>query len=219
MLEKILVQLAPSKTKLVAVSKTKPNAAILELYNQGQRTFGENYVQEIVDKQATLPTDIDWHFIGHLQSNKVKYIAPFVNMIHSVDSFKLLTEINKQAAKNGRVIRVLLQFHIAEEATKFGFDTEGVKEMMLEIATAPLSNIEICGVMGMSTFTDDKAQIKREFQLMKQIFDELKQTYFSNNQLFTEISMGMSDDYLMAIEHGSTMVRIGSLLFGKRNYV
>lgn len=219
MLEQILSQLAPSKTKLIAVSKTKPNEAISELYNQGQRRFGENYVQEIVDKQATLPTDIEWHFIGHLQSNKVKYIAPFVHTIHSVDSFKLLQEINKQAAKNERVIKVLLQFHIAEEETKFGFDTEGVKEMMGELTTTPLTHIEICGVMGMATFTDDKTQVRREFQELKRIFDELKQAYFADKQSFSDISMGMSDDYLMAIEEGSTMVRIGSLLFGKRNYV
>ncbi len=225
MLEQILSELKPSNTQLVAVSKTKPNEAILELYNQGQRTFGENYVQELMDKQAALPKDIVWHFIGHLQSNKVKYIAPFVDMIHSVDSFKLLQEINKQAAKNGRIIKVLLQFHIAEETSKFGFSviardeaTEGVKLIVEELSQSNLNNIEICGVMGMATFTDDKAQVQREFQTMKQIFDNLKQTYFSDNQQFTEISMGMSDDYKLAIAEGSTMVRIGSLLFGKRIY-
>ena len=219
MLNQILSELAPTKTKLVAVSKTKPNEAILGLYDQGQRVFGENYVQELVDKQAALPKDIEWHFIGHLQSNKVKYIAPFVNMIHSVDSFKLLQEINKQAAKNGRIIKVLLQFHIAEEVSKFGFDTEGVKMIVDELTDFNLNNIEICGVMGMGTFTDDKAQVQREFQELKHIFDNLKQTYFSDNQSFTEISMGMSDDYLLAIKQGSTMVRIGSLLFGKRIYL
>ncbi len=219
MLEQILTELKNSNTKLVAVSKTKPNEAILELYNQGQRAFGENYVQELVDKQATLPTDIEWHFIGHLQSNKVKYIAPFVAMIHAVDSLKLLHEINKQAAKNDRVIKVLLQFHIAEEASKFGFDTEGVKKMVAELSDETLTNVEICGVMGMATFTDDKAQVRREFKELKHIFDNIKNTYFADSQSFTEISMGMSDDYKMAIEEGSTMVRIGSLLFGKRNYV
>lgn len=218
MLEQILIELKSLNTKLVAVSKTKPNEAILELYNQGQRAFGENYVQELVDKQATLPTDIDWHFIGHLQSNKVKYIAPFVAMIHAVDSLKLLHEINKQAAKNDRVIKVLLQFHIAEEESKFGFDTEGVKKLAEELANSTLTHIDICGVMGMATFTDDKAQVKREFQELKHIFDNIKNTYFTDSQSFTEISMGMSDDYKMAIEEGSTMVRIGSLLFGKRNY-
>ncbi len=219
MLEQILTELKGSNTKLIAVSKTKPNEAILELYNQGQRAFGENYVQELVDKQATLPKDIDWHFIGHLQSNKVKYIAPFVAMIHAVDSLKLLHEINKQAAKNDRIIKVLLQFHIAEEESKFGFDTEGVKILAEELANATLTHIDICGVMGMATFTDDKAQVRREFQELKHIFDNIKNTYFTDNQSFTEISMGMSDDYKMAIEEGSTMVRIGSLLFGKRNYV
>ena len=217
MLNQILTELQPSKTKLVAVSKTKPNEAILELYNQGQHAFGENYVQELVDKQAVLPKDIEWHFIGHLQSNKVKYIAPFVAMIHAVDSFKLLQEINKQAAKDERIIKVLLQFHIAEEESKFGFDTEGVKKIAEELNQSTLKNIDICGVMGMATFTDDKAQVRREFQHLKQIFDNLKNTYFADSQSFTEISMGMSDDYKMAIEEGSTMVRIGSLLFGKRN--
>ena len=147
MLNQILTELKPSKTKLIAVSKTKPNEAILELYNQGQRAFGENYVQELVDKEAVLPKDIEWHFIGHLQSNKVKYIAPFVAMIHAVDSIKLLHEINKQAAKNERIIKVLLQFHIAEETSKFGFDTEGVKKIAAEVAQSTLKNINICGVM------------------------------------------------------------------------
>jgi PLP dependent protein len=219
MLEQILTELKSSNTKLVAVSKTKPNEAILELYNQGHRAFGENYVQELVNKQETLPQDIEWHFIGHLQSNKVKYIAPFVTMIHSVDSLKLLHEINKQAAKNDRIINVLLQFHIAEEASKFGFDTEGVKILAEELSKATLNHINICGVMGMATFTDDKAQVRREFKELKHIFDNIKLTYFADSQSFTEISMGMSDDYKMAIVEGSTMVRIGSLLFGKRNYV
>ena len=219
MLKQILTELESSKTKLIAVSKTKPNEAILELYNQGQRAFGENYVQELVDKEVVLPKDIDWHFIGHLQSNKVKYIAPFVAMIHAVDSLKLLHEINKQAAKNERIIKVLLQFHIAEEESKFGFDTEGVKKIVAEVAQSTLKNIDICGVMGMATFTDHKAQVKREFQDLKQIFDNLKNTYFTDSQSFTEISMGMSDDYKMAIAEGSTMVRIGSLLFGKRDNV
>ena len=215
MYEQILEDLKNSSAQLIAVSKTKPNVLISELYEKGQRAFGENYVQELVDKQAALPTDIEWHFIGHLQSNKVKYIAPFIDMIHSVDSEKLLVEINKQAAKNNRVIKCLLQFHIADEDTKFGFDTEGVKKMMIDQTNA-FSNVEICGVMGMATFTDDKAQVRREFKALKQMFDELKSAYFVDNQSFTQISMGMSDDYKMAIEEGSTMVRIGSLLFGKR---
>ncbi len=218
-LEQILAELKKSNTKLIAVSKTKPNEAILELYNQGQRSFGENYVQELVDKQDALPIDVDWHFIGHLQSNKVKYIAPFVAMIHAVDSLKLLHEINKQGAKNNRILKVLLQFHIAEEASKFGFEAEEVKKLSEELSNATLKNVEICGVMGMATFTDDKAQVRREFQELKHIFEHIKHTHFADIQSFTEISMGMSDDYKIAIEEGSTMVRIGSLLFGKRNYV
>ena len=180
----------------------------MNLYNEGQRRFGENYVQEIVDKQATLPTDIEWHFIGHLQSNKVKYIAPFVSMIHSVDSFKLLTEINKQAAKNERVIRVLLQFHIAEEDTKFGFDTEGVKEMMDSFAATPLSNIEICGVMGMATFTDNKAQVRREFQVLKKIFDECEMLY-NQPLVISQISFSNKtqvEDHLLMIGDAAGMI-------------
>jgi PLP dependent protein len=217
MYEQILKDLEPTRTQLIAVSKTKPNDAILELYQKGQRTFGENYVQELVDKYAALPKDIQWHFIGHLQSNKVKYIAPFVHCIHSVDSVKLLQEIDKQAFKNNRKIKCLLQFHIAEEESKFGFDTEGVADIPFN-DILNLENIEIAGVMGMATFTDDKTQVKREFQTLKKVFDALKTAYFNENPNFKEISMGMSDDYKMAIEEGSTMVRIGSLLFGKRVY-
>jgi PLP dependent protein len=217
MYEQIIEELKKSNTQLIAVSKTKPNEALLNLYNKGQRAFGENYVQELVDKNATLPKDIEWHFIGHLQSNKVKYIAPFVHFIHSVDSLKLLLEINKQAAKNNRIVKCLLQFHIADEETKFGFDTEGVDELINNLKENDLSNVAICGVMGMATFTDDKVQVRREFKKLKQVFDTLKSTYFVDSQLFTHISMGMSDDYKMAIEEGSTMVRIGSLLFGKRS--
>ncbi len=217
MYEQILENLKPTHTQLIAVSKTKPNEAILELYEKGQRTFGENYVQELVDKYAALPKDIEWHFIGHLQSNKVKYIASFVECIHSVDSIKLLQEIDKQAFKNIRKIKCLMQFHIAEEDTKFGFDTEGVADIPFN-DILNLKNIEIVGVMGMATFTDDKTQVKREFQTLKQVFDTLKASFFNKNPNFKEISMGMSDDYKMAIEEGSTMVRIGSLLFGKRVY-
>ncbi len=217
MYEQILKDLKPTHTQLIAVSKTKPNEAILELYEKGQRTFGENYVQELVDKYASLPKDIEWHFIGHLQSNKVKYIAPFVECIHSVDSIKLLQEIDKQAFKNNRKIKCLMQFHIAEEDTKFGFDTERVADIPFN-DILNLKNIEIVGVMGMATFTDDKTQVKREFQTLKRVFDVLKTAYFNENPNFKEISMGMSDDYKMAIEEGSTMVRIGSLLFGKRIY-
>jgi PLP dependent protein len=216
MYEQIIEELKKSNTQLIAVSKTKPNEAILNLYDKGQRAFGENYVQELVDKNATLPSDIEWHFIGHLQSNKVKYIAPFVDFIHSVDSMKLLFEINKQAAKYNRVVKCLLQFHIADEETKFGFDTDRVEELINNLKENDLSNVAICGVMGMATFTDDKAKVRLEFKKLKHVFDTLKSTYFVDSQLFTHISMGMSDDYKMAIEEGSTMVRIGSLLFGKR---
>ena len=217
MYEQILKDLKPTHTQLIAVSKTKPNEAILELYEKGQRTFGENYVQELVDKYASLPKDIEWHFIGHLQSNKVKYIAPFVECVHSVDSIKLLQEIDKQAFKNNRKIKCLMQFHIAEEDTKFGFDTEGVADIPFN-DILNFKNIEIVGVMGMATFTDNKTQVKREFQTLKRVFDILKTSYLNENPDFKEISMGMSDDYKMAIEEGSSMVRIGSLLFGKRIY-
>jgi PLP dependent protein len=216
MFDNIISELKNTTTQLVAVSKTKPNEQLLELYNKGQRIFGENYVQELVDKYNSLPKDIEWHFIGHLQSNKVKYIASFVTMIHSVDSFKLLQEIDKQATKNNRIIKCLLQFHIAEEDTKFGFDTEGVKNFINTAEFKQLKNIELCGVMGMATFTDNKIQVKREFKELKQIFDELKENYFANYPAFKDISMGMSDDYKLAIVEGSTMVRIGSLIFGKR---
>lgn len=217
MYEQILKDLAPTHTQLVAVSKTKPNEAIWELYEKGQRVFGENYVQELVEKQAALPLDIEWHFIGHLQSNKVKYIAPFVSCIHAVDSLKLLQEIDKQAFKNNRIIKCLLQFHIADEQTKFGFDTEGLTEIPIN-DILNLKNVDICGVMGMATFTNDKRQVQHEFQTLKRAFDTLKNTYFEGKSSFKEISMGMSDDYKLAIQEGSTIVRIGSLLFGKRIY-
>jgi PLP dependent protein len=215
MYEKIIEELKQSETQLIAVSKTKPNAAISELYNKGQRAFGENYVQELVEKYATLPSDIEWHFIGHLQSNKVKYIAPFVHTIHSVDSLKLLQEVDKQAIKYNKIINCLLQFHIAEEESKFGFNTEG-GGILDENTLEQLKNVKICGVMGMATFTDDKTQVQQEFQKLKQIFDGLKNTLFKGGEHFKHISMGMSDDYKLAIQEGSTMVRIGSLLFGKR---
>jgi PLP dependent protein len=224
MYEQILKDLKPTGTQLIAVSKTKPNEAIMSLYDQGQRAFGENYVQELVDKFAALPKDIEWHFIGHLQTNKVKYIAPFVQYIHSVDSLKLLQEIDKQAFKNNRKIKCLLQFHIADEDTKFGFDTCLTDRQAEGVANIPFDdilnfkNVEIVGVMGMATFTDDKTQVKQEFQKLKRVFDTLKKNYFMDKPSFKDISMGMSDDYKMAIEEGSTMVRIGSLLFGKRIY-
>jgi hypothetical protein len=205
---------------LVAVSKTKPCSDLMEAYNAGQRVFGENYVQELVEKQNELPKDIQWHFIGHLQSRKVKLIAPFVTLIHGVDSFKLLQEINKQAEKNNRVIDCLLQIYIAEEESKFGLDEQELFEIIQSDAFQQLNNIRIVGFMGMATFTENKAQIEKEFRQLKSLFDQYKQRKeqpkpTSNFQLET-LSMGMSGDYLLAISCGSTMVRIGSSIFGFR---
>ena len=196
-------------TTLVAVSKIKPASDVQKMYDLGQRDFGENYVQELVEKQAQLPHDILWHFIGHLQSNKVKYIAPFVHLIQSVDSEKLLKEIDKQAAKNNRKINVLLQVHIAEEQTKFGFDEAEL--MKLDVDLFP--SVNIIGLMGMATFTEDKAKVKREFEQLKTVYNEFKT---SKDVDLNTLSMGMSDDYALAISCGSNMIRIGSLLFGKR---
>lgn len=212
------------KATLVAVSKTKPVEDILELYHVGQRDFGENYVQELVDKEAVLPKDIRWHFIGHLQSNKVKYIAPFVHLIHGVDSESLLKEINKQAAKNNRIIDCLLQVHIAMEETKFGFSGDEIHNLKI----AQFENVKITGLMGMASFSDDMNLVRSEFKKLKSIFDG----YFSPKQKTPEtagtpltihhspftLSMGMSGDYKIALQEGSNMVRIGSLLFGERNY-
>lgn len=210
----IIDELSVKKVTLIAVSKIKPALDIQELYNLGQRDFGENYVQELVDKETILPKDIHWHFIGHLQSNKVKYIAPFVYLIHGVDSFSLLKEINKQAAKNNRIIDCLLQVHIAEEETKFGFDEEELNVLMREYEDVQMKNIKIVGLMGMASFSDDMQKVRSEFKNLKTIFDKLK-TY---NLPLTTLSMGMSADYKIAIEEGSNMVRIGSLLFGAREY-
>ena len=206
----------PEHVTLVAVSKTKPVSAIEEAYAAGQRHYGENKVQELVEKAEQLPKDIHWHLIGHLQSNKVKYIAPFVALIHSVDSLKLLLEINRQAAKNNRVIPVLLQFHIAQEETKFGFSFEEISELLNSDEFKNASNIRIDGVMGMASFTDDEALIRKEFKLLKTYFDELKSTFFSEKNHFSICSMGMSGDYKIAIEEGSTMIRVGSSVFGSR---
>jgi pyridoxal phosphate enzyme (YggS family) len=214
-LSNILKQL-PEKVKLVAVSKTKSNAEIMEAYFAGQRLFGENKVQELVTKYELLPKDIQWHFIGHLQTNKVKFIAPFVNLIHAVDSFKLLKTIDNEAKKVNRVIPCLLQFHIAEEETKFGLSFEEATEILSSTDFNALKNIEIAGVMGMATFTDDQNHVRREFDELFRIFHSLKDRYFNENDNFREISMGMSDDYSIAIERGSTMVRIGSKIFGSR---
>ena len=206
----------PEGVTLVAVSKTKPNDAILEAYEAGQRVFGENRVQELTDKAEVLPKDIEWHMIGHLQRNKVKYIAPFVSLIHAVDSLRLLAEINKEANKNERVINVLLQFHIADEETKYGLSLEEAREMLRSERYGAMENICIAGVMGMATFTDDENQVRKEFQTLKAIFAALKKQFFSELDSFKEISMGMSGDYRIAIEEGSTMVRIGSSIFGSR---
>jgi len=216
MLKKIKKNLQPTSSTLVAVSKTKPADAIQELYDQGQRIFGENKVQELTWKYEALPKDIEWHAIGHLQTNKVKFIAPFISLIHSVDSLKLIKEIEKQAKKNDRVIEILLQFHIAEEDTKFGLDLSEVREILESDFYKNAQNIQVVGVMGMATFTHDKNQVRNEFRTLKNIFDELKKEFFENENSFKEISMGMSGDYELAIEEGSTMVRIGSLLFGAR---
>lgn len=214
MLEKIKSQLLPFNAKLIAVSKKKPNSSIEELYQAGQRAFGENRVQELVEKHETLAKDIEWHMIGHLQKNKVKYIAPFVTWIHAVDSIELLDIIEKQAKKNERTINVLLQFKIAQEDSKFGIDTQA---LISKLNPNDYKNVRLAGVMGMATFTDNQEQIREEFKALKNIFNNLKAGHFSNSEYFKEISMGMSGDYLIALEEGATMVRIGSLLFGKRN--
>lgn len=213
-------ELDPQNVTLVAVSKIKPVSDIKTLYNLGQRDFGENYVQELVEKQAQLPQDIRWHFIGHLQSNKVKYIAFFVHLIHGVDSYSLLKEINKQAAKNSRTIDCLLQVHIAQEETKFGLNEQELKEI-LENA-AELKHIKIRGLMGMASFSDDEAKVRNEFQTLKRLLDKQKAYIIANPASDIQhptsdiLSMGMSGDYKMAIEEGSNMVRIGSMLFGAR---
>jgi pyridoxal phosphate enzyme (YggS family) len=209
----------PAHVKLVAVSKTKPTEDILEAYHHGQKIFGENKVQEMVGKYETLPKDIEWHFIGHLQTNKIKYMASFVHLIHGVDSFKLLKSIDSEAKKAGRILSCLLQFHIAEEETKFGLSKDEALEMLQSEAFQTLNNIAICGVMGMATYTDNEQQIRKEFALLKSYFEMLKKDYFAHNPAFKEISMGMSGDYLLAVEEGSTMVRIGSSIFGERNYL
>jgi pyridoxal phosphate enzyme (YggS family) len=208
--QSIVSKLHEKKVTLVAVSKTKSAAQIMALYNAGQRDFGENYVQELLEKQEQLPKDIRWHFIGHLQSNKVKYIAPFIHLIHSADSLKLLKEINKQAVNNNRTISCLLQIYIAQEETKFGLDFQEAEDIF---KANTLSNIFITGLMGMASNTENIAQIKKEYQTLKSFFDNNSATHH-----LKYLSMGMSGDYDIAIAHGSNMVRIGSLLFGARNY-
>ncbi|MBK7560354.1 MAG: YggS family pyridoxal phosphate-dependent enzyme [Chitinophagaceae bacterium] len=209
-------ELSNRNIKLVAVSKTKPIEEIQELYDLGQKDFGENYVQELVDKASQLPKDICWHYIGHLQTNKVKLIAPFVQLIHGVDSLKLLKEINKEGMKNNRVIDCLLQVHIAQEETKFGLNEEELNELISQSANLKMNNIIICGLMGMASFSENGNLVREEFKKLKRIFDQYTKHQTSNIKLQT-LSMGMSSDYRIAAEEGSTMVRIGSLLFGERS--
>lgn len=208
----------PQGVRLVAVSKYHPVEMIQEAYAAGQRLFGENKVQEMTAKHEALPTDIEWHFIGHLQTNKIKFIAPYVSMIHGIDSFRLLSEVNKHAAREGRVIKCLLQIHIAREETKFGFAPEECLEMLRSEPWQELKNVEICGLMTMGSNTDDMEQVRGEFRSVKRLFDEVKSRWFADADSFCELSMGMSHDYHLAIEAGSTMVRVGSSIFGERVY-
>ena len=216
-LHKILDTL-PQGVRLVAISKYHPNEYIEAAYAEGQRVFGESHEQELRQKHESLPKDIEWHFIGHLQTNKVKYIAPYVTMIEAVDSLKLLKEINRQAERFGRVIKVLLELHIAEESTKYGLTLDACRQLLEDGEWREMKNVEICGLMMMASFVDDKDQIRREMQAARDFFDEVKMKYFANDAAFCERSWGMSDDYLIAIETGSTMVRIGTSIFGPRVY-
>lgn len=208
----------PATTRLIAVSKTKPVEDLQQAYDAGQRVFGENKALEMRDKHEVLPNDIQWHFIGHLQTNKVKYIISYVSLIHSIDSCNLLNEVNIAAAKKDRVVDCLLQFHIADEDTKYGLSFDEAQVLLNSPEYKAMNNIRIVGVMGMATFTDNQDQIRQEFRNLKSIFDRLKEQYFADNDSFKEISMGMSDDYPIAIEEGSTLIRVGSAIFGKRNY-
>ncbi len=207
----------PPSVKIVAVSKTKPVSDILEAYNTGHRIFGENRVGELLSKKDLLPSDIEWHLIGHLQTNKVRQILPFVRLIHSVDSFRLLQIIDQEAQKISRIVDCLLQFHIAKEETKFGFDNDEAYEMISSESFRRLKNVCICGVMGMATFTDDQDRIRGEFRMLMDNFKSLKTRYFTTSDSFREISMGMSGDFRIAVEEGSTMIRIGSIIFGERS--
>ena len=208
----------PQGVRLVAISKYHPNEYIEAAYAEGQRVFGESHEQELKQKHATLPADIVWHFIGHLQTNKVKYIAPYINMVEAVDSLKLLKEINKQAEKCGRVIDVLLELHIAEEATKYGLTLDACRELLADGEWRRMENVQICGLMMMASNTDDEAQIEREFETAAAFFDEVKASYFADAPYFCERSWGMSDDYQLAVRHRSSMVRIGTMIFGPRVY-
>ena len=208
----------PSGVKLVAVSKFHPVERLMQAYDAGQRIFGESRVQELEKKVQEMPKDVQWHFIGHLQTNKVRQLVPFVSLIHSVDSVKLLQSINKEAARIGRVVNVLLQLHVAQESAKFGFTVDELEALAGDGTFLALPNVKICGVMAMATNTDDEAEIRKEFAEAKEMFAYLKNGCFKNNECFSELSMGMSDDYHLAIEQGSTMVRIGTTIFGKREY-
>jgi PLP dependent protein len=211
-----IISTLPQEVALVAVTKTKPLSDIMEAYNAGQRVFGENKIQEMVDKHEQLPKDIEWHMIGHVQRNKVKYMASFVSLIHGVDNFKLLKEINKQAQKHNRIIDCLFQIKIASEDSKFGMTPTEASDIIQSNEFSELNYIKIIGLMGMATFTDNKEQVKKEFQSLKNTFGELK-SYSTNNCQMNTISMGMSDDYHLAIDCGSTMIRVGSSIFGARN--
>ena len=208
----------PEGVSLLAISKYQPIEALQEAYDAGQRMFGENHIQEMAAKAATLPKDIEWHFIGHLQKNKVKYIAPYVALIHGIDSYKLLAEVDKQAEKAGRIIPCLLQIHIAQEENKFGFTPDECMAMMDDGIWRTLTHVQIAGLMGMATYTDNHEQIKREFSTLTSLFHKLKETHFKDEPAFRELSMGMSGDYPLAISQGSTLIRIGSRIFGARQY-
>lgn len=216
-LKKVLNEL-PEGVRLVAVSKFHPNEAIEEAYGAGQRIFGESKVQEMDAKHESLPKDIEWHFIGHLQTNKVKYIVPYVSLIHGIDSYKLLVEVNKQAAKVNRIVCCLLQLHIAQEETKFGFSFDECRDLLRAGKWNELKNVQICGLMGMASNTDNVEQIRKEFRSLHDFFQEVKSIWFADNDCFKELSMGMSHDYHEAIAAGSTMVRVGSKIFGERIY-
>ena len=208
----------PEDVRLVAISKYHPNEYIEAAYAEGQRVFGESHEQELSKKMATLPKDIKWHFIGHLQTNKVKYIAPYITMIEAVDSLKLLKEINKQAAKHNRVINVLLELHIAQEATKYGFTLDACRELLEDGEWREMNNVRICGLMMMASFTDNEEQIRKEFMTAADFFDEIKNRYFAADDSFCERSWGMSDDYKIAVQCRSTLVRVGTTIFGERVY-
>lgn len=216
-LKQVLAEL-PQGVRLVAVSKFHPNEAIEEAYQAGQRIFGESKVQEMTAKYESLPKDIEWHFIGHLQSNKIKYMIPYVAMIHGIDTYKLLAEVNKQAGKAGRTVNCLLQIHVAQEETKFGFSPEECREMLDAGEWKALAHVRICGLMGMASNTDNIEQINGEFRLLSSLFKEIKENGFADSDVFRELSMGMSHDYHEAIASGSTLVRVGSKIFGEREY-